>query len=408
MRFSRRLERLPGSRIRAIVAEISKLKREGLGVYEFHVGQPGLPPSLEMIEEFAETLRSRPFDLSSYTPAAGLEEVRQAVAEDYSNDSGVSIDVNNVCMTTGSSESIAAAFMAILEPGDEVVIRDPEYMLYSHLASYFDAKVVRVPVSVEREFNPDVETLKSLISRRTKIVVLVSPDNPTGSTLSEEVVKCVVDLAKDYDIYVIYDEAYRSLYYDGSHIYAVRYDLDHVIALNTLSKDAALPGWRIGYVVSHEDVIKSLVRVKQYINLNPPTPAQHMAYLFVTKYKRKYLQSVIPVYRERRDAMYEAILKYIPEAKTFKPKAGLFMFPNVRSYLRRIGLDDEEFSTKLLREAGVAVVPGSAFGEHGRDHIRLCFAKESRDRIVDGVRRISEFIERYEAGREGLKRSARP
>lgn len=283
--------------------------------------------------------------------------------------------------------------MTLIDKDDEIVMFDPEYLLYKPLAEYFEARVKTIPVKIENNFNPNHEELKNTITRKTKIVILVSPDNPTGAVLNEEVIKTVTDLAKDYDFYIIYDEAYRNLYYEDNHIYAIKYDFEHVIAFNTFSKDPALPGWRIGYIIANDEFIKTFARVKQYVNLNPPTPAQYLAMLYLTKYKKKYLQETLPIYRERRDVMYNALVKYLPEAKVMKPKAGLFIFPKIETYLKKLNVDDEEFTKQLLKEKRVSVVPGSAFGEYGKYHIRLCFAKENPERIREGIAKIAEFIE---------------
>lgn len=392
-RFSRRSSLLPGSRIRLLVSEVAKLKKKGLDIYELHIGQPGLPPCKELLEELKDIMLKDSFNFSRYTPSVGLEDVRQAIAEDYSRDSGGSFGIENVILSTGSSEAILALLMLFIDEGDEVIMFDPEYLLYKPLLEYFGAKVVEVPVSVERGYLPDVEDLKRAVSRRTKLIIFVNPDNPTGRVADDELVKTVIDLAQDYDFYIIYDEAYRELYYEGSHIYAACRDLEHVIALNTMSKGAALPGWRLGYVVAHDSIIKELSRVIQYVNLNPPTPSQYAAKLFVTKYKSKYLREVIPIYRERRDAMYEAVRKYLPEARTVKPKAGLFMFVDLSRYLSKRGIDDERFSRELLETMHVAVVPGSSFGDAGRMHVRMCFAKETPERIDEAIRRIATFFE---------------
>jgi len=390
---SRRSAKLPGSKIRLLVSEVEKVRKQGIDIYELHIGQPGLPPSKELLEELSEIMLSKPFQFSKYTPSIGLEDVRQAVAEDYSRDSGTSVGVQNVALATGSSEAILALMMLLLDEDDEVVIFDPEYLLYRPLLEFFGARVKTIPVTVSKNFEPDPEDVKRSVSRRTKLFIFVNPDNPTGRVSDMDTVKLVLDLARDYDFYVLYDEAYRELYYEGSHIYAIRYDMEHVIALNTFSKGAALPGWRLGYVVAHEDLIKELSRVIQYVNLNPPTPAQYAAYLYVTKYKHKYLSEVLPVYRERRDVMYNAVTRYLPQARTVKPRAGLFLFVDLSAYLDRIGIDDETFAKDLLHTKHVAVVPGSAFGEYGRGHVRLCFAKETPERIVEAIRRIEQYLE---------------
>ncbi len=391
-RPSSRSLKLPGSKIRQVVAEVSQLKKNGVDVYELHVGEPGLPPAKELVEELCQDMLRDPHKYFRYTPAPGLEQVRQAVIENYSQDAGVSLGLENISLCAGSSEAIFASLIALLEEGDEVIIFDPEYLLYRPVAEYLGGQVKLIPVTIEREFNPDPEQVKSAVSRRTKVFIFVNPDNPTGRTSSEDIVKLIVDLAEDYNFYIIYDEAYRELYYEGSHIYAVKYNLDHVIALNTFSKGAAMPGWRLGFVVAQSDFIKHFTRVLQHINLNPPTIAQYAAYLYVTKYKKKYLEEVIPIYRKKRDEMYSAVKEHLPEARTFKPRAGLFMFIDIKSYLEKLKMSDEEFCRAVLRESHVSMIPGSAFGEAGKGHVRLCFARESPERIREAIRRVGEFI----------------
>lgn len=185
---------------------------------------------------------------------------------------------------------------------------------------------------------------------------------------------------------------YKHLYYDGSHVYALGLDIEHVVAVNTFSKDPAMPGWRLGYVVSHEEFIKVFNRVKQYTNLNPPTPAQYAGLLYLTKYKERYLGEVIPIYRSRMEAMYQAVRRYLPKATVVKPRAGLFMFVNVKPYLENLGINDEEFALRLLKQCHVATVPGSAFGKEGEGHLRLTFAKEDEKAIEEGVAKISQCL----------------
>ncbi len=395
MRFSSRANVLPGSRIRHVLAQVAELRKRGTNIYEFHIGQPGLPPSKEMLEDFCKLLLEKSFEVSSYTPVPGIEELRMAISEDYTYYSGVKINVENILVTTGSSEAIIGTLLCLLDFDDEVVMLNPEYLLYKPIVQYLGAKVREVRVTVDNEFNPREEELKETISKRTKVMILVNPDNPTGAVLREEIIKLAIDLAKDYNFYIIYDEAYKHLYYEGYHTYAVKYDLEHVIALNTFSKDPALPGWRLGYIVAHDEFVKFFQRIKQYVNINAPTPAQYLALLYLRKYKRKYLEETLPIYRERRDAMYNALVKYLPEVKVIKPKAGLFIFPNFENYLKKLNMGDDEFAVRLLREENVAVVPGSAFGDGGKYHVRLCFAKENPKRIDEGIERIAKYLEKY-------------
>lgn len=388
---------LSGSMIREVNNLVVELEGKGIDVIKMHIGQPGVPPSGELIGEFTELLKERPFELSSYTPTPGIPELREAIAEDYSRYSGVKVDASNISVTTGSSEAIITLAMAFINPGDKVVLLNPTYLLYKPIMQYFNAKVIEVKVSIENAFNPDPEDLKRVVDRGTKAIILVNPDNPTGSTLRDEVVKTAVDLAVDNDALLIYDEAYRHLYYEGEHVYALRYSMSNVVALNTFSKDPALPGWRLGFVVAGEEVLGVFNRVKQYININPPTPAQYLGLLYLRRYKVNFINEVVKVFRERRDVVYESIRELLPEARVLKPRAGLFIFPDLTSYLSKVRMSDLEFAIRLLREEHVGVVPGSAFGDGGANHVRINFTRESNDRLREGIERMASLLRRLGA-----------
>jgi len=390
-------EYLRGSMIREVNALVDQLEGDGVDVIKMHIGQPGVPPSSGLIDEFTRLLRERAFELSAYSSTPGIAELREALAEDYSRYSGVKVQPSNISVTTGSSEAIITLAMTFINPGDKVVLINPTYLLYKPIMQYFNAKVVEVKVSIENEFNPSPEDLKRVVDKGTKMIILVNPDNPTGSTLSSEVVKTAVDLAIDNDALLVYDEAYRHLYYEGEHTYALRYDTHNVVALNTFSKDPALPGWRLGFVVADEQVLEVFNRVKQYININPPTPAQYIGLLYLRRYKADFIKEVIPVFRERRDAVYNSLRTLLPDARVMKPRAGLFIFPDLSSYLRRAGINDLEFSLRLLREEHVGVVPGSAFGDGGVNHVRINFTRETVDRLREGVERMANLLRRLSA-----------
>jgi len=392
VRISTRSNAFPGSAIRGVNEEVVRLESSGVRVYGFHIGQPGLPPSRELLLEFTKELLERPFEYSMYTPSSGIEELREAIAEDYTGYSGVKISSANVSVTAGSAEAILAAFMAIIDEGDEVILFDPTYLMYEPVINYLGGKVIRVRAREELGWEPSEEDVKAVMSRRVKAIIAVNPDNPTGRVLSDSMIKLLIDLARDYDAFLIYDEAYRHLYYEGSHTYAIKYGLENVIALNTFSKDPAMPGWRLGYVIAHEDFIKVFNRVKQYTNLNPPTPAQYAGLLYLRKYKERYLSETLPIYKSRMETMHKAIREYLSEAVVVKPKAGLFIFPNLGSYLRRLNINDYEFAMKLVREAHVAVVPGSAFGEVGKFHVRMAFARESERDIEEGISILANYL----------------
>ncbi|WP_367834294.1 pyridoxal phosphate-dependent aminotransferase [Vulcanisaeta sp. JCM 16159] len=215
MRISIKSNAFPGSAIRGVNEEVVKLERSGIRVYSFHIGQPGLPPSRELLLEFTNKLLEKPFEYSMYTPSSGINELREAIAEDYTKYSGIKISSGNVSVTAGSAEAILATFMTIIDNGDEVILFDPTYLMYEPVINYLGGRVIRVRAREELGWEPSEEDIKAVMSRRVKAIIAVNPDNPTGRVLSESMIKLLVDLARDYDAFLIYDEAYRHLYYDA-------------------------------------------------------------------------------------------------------------------------------------------------------------------------------------------------
>lgn len=207
MRFASKANIFPGSKIRMINEEAIKLARQGIRIYNFHIGQPGLPPSKELLVDFTKELLERPFELSMYTPSNGIEELRNAIAEDYTKYSGIKVTASNISVAAGSAEALLALFMTIIDEGDEAILLDPTYLMYEPLIKYLGGRVIKVRAKEDLGWLPDDEELKNAVGRKTKTLIIVNPDNPTGRVLSERHMKLIVDLASDYDAYVIYDEA---------------------------------------------------------------------------------------------------------------------------------------------------------------------------------------------------------
>jgi aspartate aminotransferase len=211
------------------------------------------------------------------------------------------------------------ALAATTDPGDTVLLLDPTYSVYWDLATFLGLKVRSCPQTIERGFQPDPECLEKVVDRDVKVVVLVSPDNPTSRVISEDVAKLVVNLASEYDAWILYDEAYKHVVYEGQHVWLHRYSgaLERLIGVNSFSKDIAIPGFRLGYLYAPKEVVDEVVKLKGILSIVSPVPAQWFAYYALTSdIKERYLRRVIPIYRSRRDEAYKAFRKYLPEAIT--------------------------------------------------------------------------------------------
>jgi len=387
--FSPRISALRESPTRKIDELRERLKRENRDVILLSTGQPSIPPPKEVREALAELLKVDSMELYGYTPSQGVAEARQAVSEDLKRLGGLDVPPEQIVLTAGGQAAMFSTLATLIEPGDEVVVMDPTYFGYRPLLEYFGASIKRVVTRLEDGFQPDPEALKTAVGRKTKAVILVSPDNPTGRTLSLDAAKAVADLAEDYDFWIITDEAYKTLIYEGSHVYIYKLAPERTISINTFSKDPAIPGWRLGYVYGPSEVIPKIKLMNEEMVYCPPSFAQRLVAIYLRSEARmRYIREVVEMYRQRRDVAVSALRKYVPEARFAVPSGSMFVFVDLARYIQ----DGETFAKELLERYGVAAVPGAYFSEVYKAAIRISFVTETPQRLEEGIRRIGEAV----------------
>ncbi len=396
LKLASRLELIRKSPIRRVAALLAEARKKR-DLISFGGGAPSLPPPREVVEALMARLKEEPQFSASYGGTRGFMELRELISEDLKRYAGIAPDpAREIIITDGATEGIFLALMATVDPGDEVILMDPTYLGFSEAVKLCGAKPVRLPVYVEEGFQPDVERLKELIGPRTKALILLSPDNPTGRVVERERVKAIVDLAADHGFWVISDETYRHIIYEGQHTYtaALPGAWEHTITVCTFSKEASVPGFRIGFAYGPEEVIDAMEKLKQYTSLCPSTPAQLAMMAFLRDgVKERYLREVvIPTYRARRNEMGRLLSELLPEARTVRPAGSFFYFVDIRPYLARLGMDEERLCDELIARASVVAIPGGYFGENGRGHIRLTFVSEPEERIAEGLSRLASFL----------------
>ncbi|MEM4486993.1 MAG: pyridoxal phosphate-dependent aminotransferase [Zestosphaera sp.] len=401
-KISSRSSKVKPSPQRRLIAKADELVKSGRVVYNYTAGQPGLPPDEDLIKEFYGRLTKDPFNHFRYVPTAGLIELREAIREDLRKYGGFDVDVGNIVVTSGGVEGMNLSLIVTTDPGDEVVLLDPTYSVYWDLAEFYGLKVRKCVQDVSNGFQPDEECLKSAISRKTAAVIVVSPDNPTSRIVREDLMKLIADLCIDNDVWLIYDEAYKHVVYEGEHVWIQRHSrtMEKLISINSFSKDIAIPGFRLGYTYAPKEVVAEITKVKGFLSITSPVPGQWFAYYALTTgIKERYLGKVLPIYRSRRDALYDALRKHLPEAKVWKPQASMYLFPDLTPYIQRIGMSDVDFTYQLADRKAVVMLPGSIFGEHGNNHLRITFVTQPEEKLRKGVELMAEFIEE-EAGRK--------
>jgi aspartate aminotransferase len=387
----------PIRRVTALLAEANRRKE----IISFGGGAPSLPPPKEVAEEIIRRMSDDPQGTTAYSGTRGYLDLRRLVADDWARHQGETYDhETEVIMSEGATEAIFAALHSILNKNDEVILANPTYLGYLEAAQLAGGRIARLPASVEDQYQPSLEVLKSLVSRRTKAFVLLSPDNPTGRIIRLPFVKGLIDLAVDNDFWIIYDATYRDIVYGeniqprltsfpGAH--------ERVISVGSFSKEASAPGLRLGYALGPSDAIDAIEKIRQYTTLAPNTLSQRAMLRFLTgDVKQKYLREiVIPTYAARRDFMEKAILKYLPDATTVRPDGAFYFFVDMRKYLDAMERTDNELCDHLLKQKGVVAIPGSFFGDKGAGHLRMTFVSEPEERIDLGMKRIGEFVFSY-------------
>ncbi len=390
---------IKASPIRRIAALLDEARRKE-DIISFGGGAPSLPPPQEVVDFLIDSFRKNPQKTVAYGSTRGLVELRQLIAEDLKKYWGVEYDpAEEILIVNGGTEGIYLALASILEPNEEVIILDPTYLGYSEAIKLFNGRIRRVPVTVENDYQPRLEDVEKVVSPLTKAFILLSPDNPTGRIVTEKFVKGLIDLAVKYDFWILFDAVYKHITYGRPTPWVDRYPeaRDRTITINSFSKEASIPGFRLGYVTGPKEAIDAMEKIKQYVSLAPDTVGQiAMIKFYQDGIKDRYLRDVvIPTYKKRRDLMYELIKEYLPEAKTVLPEGAFYFFVDIRSYLEAMGRNDEEFANRLLYRKSVVVIPGIFFGERGRGHVRMTFVSEPEDRIREGVKRIGAYVSSY-------------
>lgn len=386
MRWASRMDRLGTESAFEVLARAKRLEEQGRSVVHLEIGEPDFatPPHIVAAAEAAIEE-----GYTHYTPAGGIPEVREAVAGHYSRRLNSDVTPGEVILTPGSKNILLFAMLALIEEGDEVIVPDPGYPIYHSLASFVGATPVSLPLREESGFRFDVDELKSKVTDRTRMIILNSPHNPTGGILEAPDLVAVAELATKHDFWVISDEIYSQIAYAESvpSILSVPGMRERTILMDGLSKAYAMCGWRLGIGVAPAEVIRRM----ETLMINSSSCAT--AFIQVATMTAldspdsgPAVERMLVEYRARRDAIVDG-LNAIDGLHCHKPGGAFYVFPNITA----TGHDERKLADALLAEAGVAVLPGTAFGEMGKGFIRLSYAT-SVENIREGLTRISDYL----------------
>jgi aminotransferase len=355
------------------------------GSINLGIGEPDLDTPTEIVEEGCRALYS---GKTRYTANVGIIELRIEIAK-HLNRYNLSFNPESeIIVTVGGMGALALCLLVTIAPKDEVLLQDPQWLNYFSQIKFCGGIPVLVPVYEENEFKLSPESIKKRITNRTKILMLNSPNNPTGAVLDYNDLKDIARLAKEYDLLVISDEVYSTFVYDGVKHYSIASIdgmLERTLVINSFSKSFAMTGWRIGFAAGNKQIIEKMVRLQENLVACANASSQYAAIKALSIFNKT--DKMIEIFRKRKDLIIDG-LNTIRGISCYKPKGSFYAFPNVK----KIGKNSETVANDLLEKAHVITIPGSAFGPHGEGYLRISYAN-SEENLREAVKRIKKYIE---------------
>jgi aspartate/methionine/tyrosine aminotransferase len=383
--FAKRMDILGTETAFEVLAKAKALEKEGRDIVHLEIGEPDFDTPNNIKEAAIKAMRA---GYTHYVPAAGIPELRMAIAEYLSKSRNIDVDPDEVVVTPGAKPIIFFSILACVEPGDEVMYPNPGFPIYESMINFVGAKPVPMPLKEENDFSIDNDDTADKINKKTKMIILNSPQNPTGGVLTKDNLEAIADCLKNRDdVFVLSDEVYSQMPYEGKHesIASLPSMKEKIILMDGFSKTYAMTGWRLGYAAMQKDLAQKITQLM--INSNSCTCAfTQMAGVEALRGPQAESKRMVEEFRRRRDVIVPGLNK-IKGITCKKPRGAFYVFPNVKSF----GMESKKLSDFFLQKAGVAVLSGTAFGAYGEGYLRLSFAN-SVENIQKALKRISEAL----------------
>ncbi|MGB7873891.1 MAG: pyridoxal phosphate-dependent aminotransferase [Anaerolineales bacterium] len=385
MKYASRTDHLKAEGAYEVLARAQALEAQGKEIIHLEIGQPDFDTFSNIS---LAGMRAISNGRTRYTPPAGVPTLREAIAEDAGKRRGVSISPEQVTVSPGGKPNIFFPTLALVEPGDEVIYPNPGFPTYEAMIGVAGGVPVPVPLTEENNFSFDLNVFDELVNERTRLIIINSPNNPTGGVIPKADLEHIARAAQRYDAWVLSDEIYARILYDGEEapsIYALPGMAERTVIMDGFSKTYAMTGWRLGYGIMPEELARriglllthsvgSTAEFTQYAGIEALTGPQEQVNIVVSQYQR------------RRDVIVDG-LNSLPGVTCLKPQGAFYVFPNIKE----LGKSSSEVSNWMLEEAGVALLPGSAFGEHGEGYLRLSYAN-SVENIQFAIERMAAIL----------------
>ena len=381
--LAKRMQRLGTETAFVVLARAKQLEATGRDIVHLEIGEPDFDTPAHIIASAVKALQN---GKTHYGPAAGLPDVRQAIADYIAKDREIDVGADNVVVTPGGKPIMYYVMTALVDEGDEVIYPNPGFPIYESVINFLGAKPVPLKLDEARGFNFAVEDLAALVTERTKLVILNSPQNPTGGVISAKDLDRIAELAVQKDFYVLSDEIYSRIIYDGEHdSIATRPGmLDRTIILDGHSKTFAMTGWRLGYGVMPVDLAEAVAMLQTNCTSCTATFTQIAGATALTS-SFDEVERMVEKFRERRDLLVDG-LNDIPGISCLRPKGAFYVFPNISG----LGRGSDDIEHLLLEKYGVAALSGTAFGDYGEGYLRFSYANHT-DAISTALERVARM-----------------
>jgi len=386
MNFASRMERLGTETAFEVMARAKALEAQGKDMIYLQIGEPDFPTPKNIIEAGVKALRD---GQTHYSPAAGIMPLREAIVDDVEARRGVRPKVEQVIVTPGAKPIMYFVIMACIDSGDEVIYPNPGFPIYESVINFVGGTPVALPLWEENDFRFNQDEFRSLVTDRTRMIIINSPHNPSGGVLTRGDIEVVAEVAREKNILVLTDEVYKNIIYDGEHvsIYSMPGMQEQTILLDGFSKTYAMTGWRLGFGVMREDLAKKVEQLMINSNSCTATFSQYAA-VEALKGPTDEVDAMVETFRKRRDFIV-AGLNEIPDVSCINPKGAFYVFPNVKN----VKMSSQELEHYLLNEAGVAILSGTAFGKYGDGYLRFSYAN-SIENIGKALEKMKDALEK--------------
>ena len=382
--FAKRMSRLGTESAFEVLAKAKSLEAQGKDIIHLEIGQPDFSTPMNVCEAAFKAMKD---GHTGYCPSAGLPEFREVVAQHISETRGIDIHPDEVTVTPGAKPIIFFTILALIDEGDEVIYPEPGFPVYESVIDFIGGKAVPLPLREEVDFRFRIDDLIDAITKRTKLLILNSPQNPTGGILTEADLNAIAELARKHHFYILTDEVYSRLLYEGTHqsILSLPGMKERTILIDGHSKTYAMTGWRLGYGVAPREIADKITRLT--INSNSCTATfTQIAGIEALTGPQTFVRQMVSEFKIRRDAIVDG-LNVIDGITCIRPLGSFYVFPNVT----QLPLSCEALADYLMDEVGVALLPGTAFGKYGDGYLRLSYAN-SLENIKDALSRMKFAI----------------